>query len=71
VPPGDAVALGAALKKLLDDPALARTLGDNGRRRAEAVFSRDDTVKTFMRVVETVVQRPDARNQRILQAEPL
>ncbi len=40
VPPGDAPALAAALKQLLDEPALARQLGDAGRARAQTVFSR-------------------------------
>jgi glycosyltransferase involved in cell wall biosynthesis len=37
-PPGDADALAAALRRLLDDPALARRLGENGWREA-ASFS--------------------------------
>ncbi len=40
VPPGDAPALGMTLKRLLDEPALARELGEAGRLRARTVFSR-------------------------------
>ena len=39
VPPGDARALAAALDKVLRDPALARRLGEAGRRRVLASFS--------------------------------
>jgi glycosyltransferase involved in cell wall biosynthesis len=39
VPPGDAAALGAALARLVADPALAGRLGAGGRRLAESDFS--------------------------------
>jgi glycosyltransferase involved in cell wall biosynthesis len=39
VPPGDATALGAALVRLLGDPAAASRMGREGRRRAERYFS--------------------------------
>lgn len=39
VPPRDPAALAAALSRLLDDPALCRTLGETGRRRAREEFS--------------------------------
>ncbi|EKS7765789.1 glycosyltransferase family 4 protein [Edwardsiella piscicida] len=38
-PPGDARALSAALSRLADDPALARRLGEHGRRRLCRHFS--------------------------------
>ena len=55
VRPGDVAALAEALTTLLDNPSLRRTLGDNGRRRAESMFSRDDTVSTFRTLVEDLV----------------
>jgi glycosyltransferase involved in cell wall biosynthesis len=39
VPPKDPAALAEAVLRLLDDPILARRLGDEGRRRAETVLS--------------------------------
>lgn len=44
VPPGDAEALRAALQGLLDDPAQARELGEQGRRLVERVMSLDQYV---------------------------
>jgi glycosyltransferase involved in cell wall biosynthesis len=35
VPPGDAPALAAAIRRLMDDPALARRMGERSRARAE------------------------------------
>lgn len=37
--PGDAASLAAALRRVLDDPALARSLGEGGRRRYENQFT--------------------------------
>lgn len=39
VPPGDAGALALAARQLLDNPELARLLGQGGRQRAQAEFS--------------------------------
>ena len=39
VPPADPAALAAAVVRLLTDPALAETMGRNGRARAQAQFS--------------------------------
>jgi glycosyltransferase involved in cell wall biosynthesis len=39
VPPRDAAALAAAITRLLDDPTLARRLGEAGRRRVVERFS--------------------------------
>lgn len=47
VPPGDAQALAAAVRRLLDDPTLAVRLGRSARRRAEECFSREAMVRRF------------------------
>jgi glycosyltransferase involved in cell wall biosynthesis len=39
VPPGDPHALAEAIRRLIDDPELARRLGEAGRRRVEREFS--------------------------------
>jgi glycosyltransferase involved in cell wall biosynthesis len=39
VPPGDAAALAAALRRVIDEPGLARKLGEAGRRRLHEQFS--------------------------------
>jgi glycosyltransferase involved in cell wall biosynthesis len=44
VPPGDAEALAAALRRLLDDAAWARRLGQAGRERIIAMFPRERTL---------------------------
>lgn len=41
VPPGDAVALAAAIRRLMDDPALAVRLARNGRSHAKSKFAVD------------------------------
>lgn len=48
VPPGDAAALAAALRRLLDDPALARRLGAAGRARVLAGFPRGRTLDRLL-----------------------
>jgi glycosyltransferase involved in cell wall biosynthesis len=40
VPPGDAVALAEAIRRLADDPQAGRTMGLNARRYVEAHFDR-------------------------------
>ncbi len=44
VPPGDADALVAALRRLLDDPALARRLGSAGRDHIVTTFPQAGTL---------------------------
>jgi glycosyltransferase involved in cell wall biosynthesis len=41
VPPGDAAALGAALRRLLDDDELRARLGRGARARVERTFTRE------------------------------
>jgi glycosyltransferase involved in cell wall biosynthesis len=68
VPPNDSAALGVALQRLAGDEALRRHLGDGGRRRADAVFSRDRMIRAFRDVVETVVQAPDRLGDHLARA---
>jgi rhamnosyl/mannosyltransferase len=65
VPPGDSAALGAALRRLADNEALRRQLGDAARRRADALFSRDRMIRAFRDVVETVVLAPDRLDEHL------
>ena len=55
VPPGDAGALAAALRRLLDDPPLRAKLGDAARERARERFTLPRMVERFVHVVESVV----------------
>ncbi len=48
VPPGDAKALAAALKRLQDDPDLAQRLGQGGRARFGAMYSRERMVERLL-----------------------
>jgi glycosyltransferase involved in cell wall biosynthesis len=49
VPPGDPVALGAALDRLLDDPQLRAAMGKHGRERAEVHY---DATRNTPRLIE-------------------
>jgi len=59
VPPDDADALGTALERLAGDAPLRRRLGDAGRQRAAAVFSRERMVRSFRDVIDAVVRAPE------------
>jgi glycosyltransferase involved in cell wall biosynthesis len=50
VPVGDAGALRDALRRLMDDTALRRSLGDNGRILARQRFSVDSVVERVLAV---------------------
>ena len=65
VTPGDSVALGDALRRVLDDGALRRRLGEGARRRAQAMFSRERMVAAFKSLIDTVVQEPDRLDERL------
>ncbi len=54
-PPGDPQELAAAIGRLLDDPQLARRLGEKGRERVEKVYN-----------VEGIVAQLDALYQRVV-----
>jgi glycosyltransferase involved in cell wall biosynthesis len=58
VPPGDAEALAAAVRRVRDDPALARRLGEAGRRRLRDRFSWPAIVQRWLDVYAGLVTRP-------------
>jgi glycosyltransferase involved in cell wall biosynthesis len=55
VPPDDAVGLARAVGRLLDDPALARRLGEAARRRARERYSRTAMVRRFEDFYESLL----------------
>lgn len=59
VEPGDAVALGAAIERLCDDPALSRGLGEAARRRAERRWHRETILGHFASAIEAPSKSPD------------
>src|SRR6266513_5493016 len=58
VPPGDADALAAAVRRLRGDPVLARRLGEAGRRRLREQFSWPAIVRRWLDVYTGLVTRP-------------
>jgi glycosyltransferase involved in cell wall biosynthesis len=58
VPPGDPDALAAAVRRLGDDPALARRLGEAGRRRLREQFSWPAIVQRWLDLYTDLVTRP-------------
>lgn len=57
-PFGDVEGLAAAMRRLLDDPQLARRLAANGRARVETRFNEPDVAERVLRVYEHVLARP-------------
>jgi glycosyltransferase involved in cell wall biosynthesis len=57
VPPKDVPALAAALRRVLEDGALARRLGEAGRRRAREQFAMEQHVHRLMDVYRQVAHR--------------
>ena len=64
VPPQDAAALATAIRRLLDDPALAERLGVSARRRASADFSLD----VMLNAMEELFRRHSDESRRSLSA---
>jgi glycosyltransferase involved in cell wall biosynthesis len=64
VPPADADALAAALRRLLSDPALARRLGEGGRRRLHERFSWRAIVQRWLDLYANVAMPPAAVAKR-------
>lgn len=59
VPPEDAEALAAAMRRVLDDPALAAAMGAAGRRLVERSFSWDTIVDRWLSKLDVAAaQRP-------------
>jgi glycosyltransferase involved in cell wall biosynthesis len=54
VPAGDSQALAAAIARLIEDTALRRRLGDNGRKRMQEEFSIDHMVDEYLKTYEAV-----------------
>jgi glycosyltransferase involved in cell wall biosynthesis len=61
VPRGDVDALASAVTELLDNPALARRLGDNGRRNVEERFSIENTAARYADVYTAAFARCNDR----------
>lgn len=62
VPPGNPSRFAEAVLRLHDDPALARAMGDRGRHRAEAEFSRTVSVQKFSELFTRLAARYDNWN---------
>ncbi|MEA3439446.1 MAG: glycosyltransferase family 4 protein [Chloroflexota bacterium] len=56
VPPGNATELSEAIKKLADDPGLARNFGANGRRCVEGNYDRAALTGRFAAIIEEIVR---------------
>lgn len=61
VPSCDHVAVAASINQLLDNPALARRLGDAGRRRVERLFDARGWARSLHEVYEDAVQTKSRR----------
>lgn len=59
-PPGDASALALCMRRVLDDPSLAASLGSAGRLRAMQVFSRDSMIQKHISLYRESLARADA-----------
>jgi len=55
VPPGEAGALAGALHRVIVDLPFARQLGENGRRRAEELFSIERNARALVELIEGVL----------------
>ena len=57
IPPADADALGAAIKRVYDSPALGKRLGDAGRNRVERQFSYAFMCLRYRELMDVVASR--------------
>jgi glycosyltransferase involved in cell wall biosynthesis len=60
VPPSDPTALAAAIKRLLDNPALGRAMGASGRTRMLQHFERSRYLEQVQLLYEQVLRKQDA-----------
>jgi len=60
VPPGDPVALGSALRLVLDDPGLAAALAESGTARA-GCFSMDSLAGAYVEIYRSAIERTSRR----------
>jgi len=54
VPPGDPTAMASAIRMLANDPKKCQKLGNNGRNKVVACFSRNDLAKKFIALLEVM-----------------
>ncbi|MFH1581649.1 MAG: glycosyltransferase family 4 protein [Pseudomonadota bacterium] len=57
VKPGDAEALAKAILKLYNNKTLSRQMGNNGRKAAEAVFSRKVAANNYEKIMSDLVRK--------------
>jgi len=57
-PFGEVEALAATMRRMLDDPELARRLAENGRTRVESRFNEPEVAERVLRVYDHVLARP-------------
>ena len=55
VPPANPMALAAAIRRLVEDPALRRDLGETARARASSEFSLSTTIRNYDRLYQRAI----------------
>jgi glycosyltransferase involved in cell wall biosynthesis len=71
VAPGDAEALAVALERLLDGPQVARSMGEQGRRKVAREFDLRETVAQLLKALDRHLQPPPAASgERLPTGEP-
>ncbi len=70
VPPGDAAALAASVMRILADPALARQMGAEGRRRVVQHWSLDRMVRGYEQLICEIHQRKRSGPGAVARCQP-